>query len=61
MVPHPFLVISLFFLESDPSNMAPTPRKNPTAAEQNPAEEAQVELSMHVPAIMVYYIDRTTA
>ena len=48
MIPHPILVISVFFLESEPSNMAPTPKKNPTAAEQNPAEEAQVGLSMYI-------------
>ena len=35
-------------LESEPSNMTPTPKRNPTDAEQNPAEEAQVELSMHI-------------
>jgi len=43
--------ISLLYwldLESEPSNMPPTPKRNPTDAEQNPAEEAQVKLSMHI-------------
>ena len=40
--PPTFLFISLLVwlnLESEPNNEAPTPKKNPTAAEQNPAEE----------------------
>ena len=40
--PPTFLFISLLVwlnLESEPNNEAPTPKKNPTAADQNPAEE----------------------
>ena len=50
--PHPFLINSLLLfllnLGSETSNVAPTSKRNPTAAKQNPAEETQVELSMHV-------------
>ena len=47
--PPAFLIISLFVwldLESEPSNMEPLPKRNPTPAEPSPAEKAQ-ELSMY--------------
>ena len=48
--PPAFLIISLLVwldFQSEPSNMAPLPKRNPTAAELSPAEEAEVELSMY--------------
>ena len=58
MVSHPFLIISLLVwldLESDPNNMAPSPKRNPPAAEETPAEEPQVELSMYNVTIDTIY------
>ena len=54
--PPAFPIISLLVwldLESEPSNVAPKPKRNPTAAEQSPPEEAQVELSMYNVNIVV--------
>ena len=60
--PPAFLIIFLLVwldLESEPSNVAPSLKRNPTAPEQSPAEGAQ-ELSMYNVTIVFTVYNRTT-